>query len=234
MYKVAIVEDEEKILNVLLEYFNKFSNGENLFSIHTFKNGLEFLNKYTRDFDLVFMDIMMPSMDGMDASKKLREIDDNIQIIFCTTMAKYALFGYEVHAFDYLVKPISYELFEIKLKKVITKIDQKESDELLIKQTNNTVRVKFSSIVYIESVKHYIFFHTIDGEEYKVRGTLKEFMNTYKRDFLAFASNTLIVNLKYVKSFQKNEINVGKNTFLVSKSHKKDFFEKLTNYLGKC
>ena len=77
-------------------------------------NGMNFLDDYKGDCDLIFMDIAMPHMDGLETAAALRKRGDNTCLIFITSMAQYALKGYEVNAFDFLVKPLAYELFCIK------------------------------------------------------------------------------------------------------------------------
>lgn len=101
MIRIAIVEDETEIAETLKSYLKKFFSSLNtdIFTKH-FDNAIKFLDQYRFDFDLVFMDINLPGIDGMRATKELREKDRNVTVIFVTSLAQYAIKGYEVNAFD--------------------------------------------------------------------------------------------------------------------------------------
>ena len=98
MIKIAVVEDEIEMTNQLLKYVKQFFNENDLdYSVTTYNNAIKLLDNYDFSFDLIFMDINMPILDGMSASKKLREIDSEVTLIFITSLAQYALKGYEVN-----------------------------------------------------------------------------------------------------------------------------------------
>lgn len=120
MINVAIVEDEKPAAELIGSYLQEFGRQEEEeFSVRVFGDAVSFLENYKPDFDLVFMDIMMPSIDGMRAAKKLRERDRNVQIIFVTSMSQFAVKGYEVAALDFIVKPVSYFDFCIKMRRAV-------------------------------------------------------------------------------------------------------------------
>lgn len=123
MIKIAVVEDEIEMTNQLLKYVKQFFNENDLdYSVATYNNAIKLLDNYDFSFDLILMDINMPLLDGMSASKKLREIDSEVTLIFITSLAQYAINGYEVNAFDFVLKPISYYNFALKLTRAIDKL----------------------------------------------------------------------------------------------------------------
>lgn len=101
MYRIAIVEDDQNAAEVLRSYLQRYEeeNGEQ-FSVSSFANGLLFLKEQESGFDIVFMDIEMPALDGMETAKLLRRVNDISCLIFVTNMASYAIKGYEVDAID--------------------------------------------------------------------------------------------------------------------------------------
>lgn len=110
-------------LHILKEYIQKYA-GENSEEIEAvwFQNGVEFLEKFHSDFDILLLDIEMPVMDGISVARDARKVDDYMIIIFITNMAQYAIHGYEVNALDYVIKPIAYYPFSVKLRRAIRMI----------------------------------------------------------------------------------------------------------------
>ena len=120
MIRIAIVEDEEQASRTLTSVLKLYAKKENLvFSIALYKNAESFLVETSKAFDIVFFDIELPGISGMDAAFKLRESDSSIIIIFVTNMAQYAVRGYEVDALYYIIKPFTYQKVEYKLKKAM-------------------------------------------------------------------------------------------------------------------
>ena len=119
-YNIAVVEDDGKWIKTLREFFAVFSKNENLnCNIKVFTSGEDFLNCYKGEqFEMVFMDIDLPGLNGMQTAKKLRELDGNIAIIFVTNLAQYAVEGYEVNAFDFIVKPFDIELLIKRIREL--------------------------------------------------------------------------------------------------------------------
>lgn len=133
MINVAIVEDEQEAVEYLSDCLHRYGEktGET-FSFTHFPEPITFLEKYKPVYDLVFMDIRMPMMDGMQAAKKLREADTSVLLVFVTRMGDYAIQGYDVGATAFIKKPISYFDFEMKMKRIIFNIRQRDSQVITI------------------------------------------------------------------------------------------------------
>lgn len=117
-YLVAIVEDSPAEVKTLRSYFARL--GEELgydFQVSCFSSGRDFLAAYQPIYDLVLMDINLPDINGMYVSKCLRKLDQNVVLMFVTSMARYAADGYEVDALDFMVKPVNYTTFSLKIKR---------------------------------------------------------------------------------------------------------------------
>ncbi len=127
MINVAVVEDEDSAAETLSEYFERYSHEKGAqFHIVRFDNPVNFLTNYKSKYDLVLMDIDLPDMDGMEASRRMREIDNLVTLIFVTNLSQYAVYGYEVNAFDYVVKPVSYFDFALKLERAVKRIENRD------------------------------------------------------------------------------------------------------------
>ena len=118
MIKIAFVEDDPACKELLVEYARRYAKETGAeVQIDCFGDGLEFLEKYTSDYTVVFMDVEMPFANGFEIARKMREKDAFVPLIFMTHMAQYAIKGYEVNAIDYVVKPVAYGTFSISSKR---------------------------------------------------------------------------------------------------------------------
>lgn len=161
MYKVAIVDDEFEAAEKLMECFAAYTKEYGVeFNTTHFKNGLNFIDEYTTDFDMVFMDIDMPLMNGLKTSKELRKIDSSVVLIFVTFLAKYAIKGYEVGALDYVLKPVNYNSFKIKLDRAIQNCTHKKRTEVILPSAQGEVCLQLDALKYVEVSDHDLIYHT--------------------------------------------------------------------------
>ena len=233
MMKIAIVENEEIYLTTMLDYSRRFQKEEKTkLEIFTYTNGSDLISEYDNDFDAIFMDIGLPLIDGMEVSKKIRELDDKVLIIFVTNLPQYAIDGYKVDALDFLLKPISYTDFKVEMKKIERNSSNKQKDFLLINNKGILVKVLFNTITYIEVMHHDIIVHTVRNE-YKYRGTLKEVEEKLDKSIFSRCNNCFIVNLGFVEKIDKNIVTLESGDNLeISRSRKKPFLDDFTMFIN--
>jgi len=119
MIRVAIVEDNPADRMQIEQHTRRFfAENEEAVQIYTFGNGIDFLEHYRAHYDVIFLDIEMPLMDGMETAEKIRKLDPYVILIFVTNMSQLALKAYEVNAYDFIVKPMVYSAFDFKMRKV--------------------------------------------------------------------------------------------------------------------
>lgn len=227
MIKVAIVEDNKRECDVLVEYLQKFSPK---FEIKTFDSAVVFLTGYTPTYDMVFMDIDMPFLDGMSAAAKLREVDRHVCLIFVTNLARFALDGYEVRAFDFIVKPYSYAVFAAKMTRAVKSLDLKPQREILIHTSTGSVRTDVSEILYVEISKHKITYHLVD-KQVTGYGTLKTVESLIDDRLFVRCNSCFLVNLRFVIAIEDKYVLVGKEKLLISYPKRQEFKKALTDYL---
>ena len=111
MFNISVCDDSPIFLQITTEFIHKWSKERNIpVMISTFENGDELLSHHREEpADIIFLDIIMPMFNGMEAAKILRKTDRDAKIIFLTSSPEFALESYEVKAENYLLKPISYD-----------------------------------------------------------------------------------------------------------------------------
>ncbi len=230
MIRLAIVEDDQQQAAVLESHIKQYAKEHNVaITVSVFFNVITFLEKYQADFDIVFMDIMMPMMNGMDASKLLRQKDDRVMLVFVTSMRQYAIQGYEVSAADFIVKPISFAEFSLKFTRLLSKLPQKNNKDILIKTEVGFVRLTPNQIVYVEVRGHHCVFHT-KNNEYRQYQTMKSVEEQLTGQGFSRCNNFLLVNLAYVERVENLTVTVSGEELQISHPRKKAFTDALAAY----
>lgn len=232
--RIAICDDEEYILSLLEEYVIEYSRKyENDFTLAKFRNGDELLDylKDRKDIAIIFLDIQMPGINGIEVARKIRTEDSNVKIFFLTSLFKYALEGYSVRAERYLIKPLKYNQFEKEMQNVIRTIETENNRYFIEKNDNGIFKIMLSDIVYIETVSRNTLIHASAAEIISYRN-MKEHEELLDRCFFR-CHRAYIVNLAYVKSVVDNEVILCKDMKIpISKYRKKQFREALLDYYG--
>ena len=233
MLNICIVEDDLSNTKLLSEYVERFCKEQGIsFHIDSFTDGLDFLASYRPVYILIFMDIQLPSISGMDAAHRLREIDGHVSIIFVTNLLKYAIHGYEVQAFDYIVKPIHYFDFSARMKKFLKQIFREEEPAVLLPSGGQLQRIEIRDISYVEVVGHNLRYHAV-GEEYTVKGSLVSAEQRLPSEYFVKCNSGILVNLNYVQALEKDRVKVAGDWLPVSRPKRKEFSETVARFISK-
>lgn len=236
MLRIGVVEDEQESMDILLKYLNDFKVENNIpLSISTFKCPNEFLMS-EEIFDLLFLDIEMPGMTGLDLARKIRKDNESVAIIFVTYMAQYAIKGYEVDALDYIVKPVTYFDFALKMNKILKKVKINTDKVISIKSNGETYLLPYNDIYYIEVSGHLLTYYTKKGA-LPVRSPLKKVEADFLANDFAKCNNYCLVNMKYITNVKGYDAFIQDKNYkaIVAISHPKKtiFVNTLNNFLGK-
>ena len=230
---IAIVDDNLNDRKMILDYLSQFFNesGED-YTTSTFEDGASFLKDYSFSYDFIIFDIDMPQMSGIDTAKELRKKDSNVTIMFVTNMPQYALEGYSVEAVDYVLKPLSYPDFRLKMKKANRYILRNSVKKVTINTTEEgLITVDSSDIYYVESKLHYIYYHTKKGI-YKMRAKLTEVEDILLPYHFARSGGSFLINLAYLEKIDGNEIVIAGETLPLSRRMKASLMSAFTKYMG--
>ena len=236
MWRFAIVEDNEtdalKLKECIYRYFHHDCS---LAVIDIFDSSTAFLQRYSSNYNAIFMDIEMPSMNGLDVSRKIREVDKNVIIVFVTSIVQYAVEGYAVNVFDCLIKPFTYETFEIKMQRIVEHLNKYSVDDrLILKTSHGAIQIPISSIYYVEVLNHNLIYR-LEKENIQVYGKLSAVEATLLNKGFFKSNRCYLVNLRHVKGFSSDlllEIGDKGEKLLISRRRKADLLKALTSYLG--
>ena len=175
MINIAIVDDNQEQCALLKSHIDRyFSEQPENYNVTVYQDPGMFLADFTAQYDFITLDIRMPQMDGMTLARKIREIDSAVILVFITDLASWAARGYEVEALDFMVKPVKYYDFALKMKRVMARHERNGvSDSVVLSTSNGLVRLSQRDILYVEVMGHSVTYHT-RNESYNYYGTLKE------------------------------------------------------------
>lgn len=195
-----------------------------------FETGTALLQAFRkRPYDIVFLDIEMPEMDGITLARKLRALSQDVPIVFLTSHIEYALEGYEVNALRYLTKPIQSEKLHELLGYVMERMQEQRM--LWLKTDMGEERVPIKEILYLESQNQNILIRTAD-RTYTVRYNLGDYETELAQDGFFRIHRGYLVSLRHVKSLGKHEIMISGNVKLpVSRTKEKSLKETLFQYI---
>ena len=235
MIRIAIVEDDDDTRKELEAQLQHYAHSKGLlFSIAMYGNGLVFLSDIKESFDIVFMDIAMPNLNGMEVAKKLRERDERAVLVFVTNMAQFAIKGYEVDACDFILKPVDFNLLSTKMTKILRCVsaNKKIQDTILLHYYDQVRNVCVADIRYVEVRGHLMMVH-LEHEIIEVRKTMSSLEKELKSFGCFFRIGIgYLVNGFYVTAVDEYICYVGNDALPISRSRKKSFMKDLTVFLG--
>ena len=149
--RVGIAEDAPSCLQMLTAALERYEKENDIsFDVQSFHSAIDLLDAYRPVYDILFLDIEMPLLDGLSAARKIFELDQHALIVFVTHIAKYAVQSYEVQAADYILKPIHYPSFSMKLTRVLRRIHSDEKKYVILQGKSFVRRLATDEICYIE------------------------------------------------------------------------------------
>lgn len=202
---------------------------ENLSLVRVCENGKEALHALKTDMiDLIFLDIEMPELTGIDF---LHHAVSLPQVIFTTSNTEYAVEAFEYQVTDYLKKPIAFPRFRIAVEKAVDNFIRMnnyraQAKEVYIREEGRLVRIPFENILYFENVGDYIRLKTTENNHI-IHGTLKNIVGKLKNPDFLRVHRSFIVNLSKIKDIKENTLVIDKKVIPISRSHKPTLMSKL-------
>ncbi len=232
--KIAICDDEKIFCEKFKAYIGGYYKSLDTF-MESFSSGEKLLDQFIKNhnaYDLIFLDIEMIGMDGIRTARLIRELNQDVLIIFLTSHFEFAADGYEVNAFRFLTKPVSEKKLIHALQDVQKALNRNK--RLLIKTADKEILLHYWDIVYMEAQNVLIRIRTLNGI-YTIRKTLIQMEKEAEGPVFYKPHRSYIINLKYVTDYNNKSITMETGDMIpLSRKKSSDFKKALMMYVKIC
>ena len=236
MLTCVIVDDEKGAIEILSEYVEQTPDLE---CVSLFRDSVEALNFLSRNpVDVLFLDIDMPNLSGMQLSELVRK--QGIQIVFCTAYSEYAVESYKRDAVDYLLKPIDYQRFLQAVGKVRQRVPgdgvQSQSraslsEKIFIKSGSRIHQLDLKNLLYMKKDGHYITFHSTIGKIIS-RMNMEELLTCLPENRFVRVHKSYVVSLNMIDTIERHELFIQGKEIPIGDRFRADFLKRI-DYAGK-
>ena len=235
LYRIAICDDIKEFAVVIEEKIKNFFERKNIrYLIDYYESGFTLLHAMEKfHYELIFLDMEMPEINGIETGLALRKLDQEVKIIYVTAHPGYALESYSVHAFDYLLKPIDTKKMEKSLEELLLTFDQSRGEVKTLSFLENRMlkTIDMKQIVYLEKEKTYVRIHC-EKDTYLTTEYLADLLAKLDEEEFVQTHQGFVVGLARIHSIQKEKVVLRDGrTIPISRKQKElvknKFFESL-------
>ncbi len=234
MYRAIIVEDDQGAADALRAHLSRFGNEAQVeFSVEVLSSALELLET-RHPCDIYFLDIGLPGVNGMEAAQIIRQTDEVTPIVFVTDLAQYAVRGYSVDALDFMVKPVGYQDFALRMRRALRVMARNDGARVTLPTATGLRVVALRDVVFVEIIKHDLHWHVAGvAEPLRMRGSLKALEEELPQDRFCRIAAGYIVNMGHIKAASGSEVVMSDGTRLaVSRSRKAEALAAFSRFAG--
>lgn len=228
MLRIAICDDEVRARDAMWMQLSKLlweGSEEVVYDFSSGKSAVNWLRSHPGEIDLLFLDVEMEGMNGMETAEQIREFEETLLIVFVTGYADYVFDGYRVGALDYLMKPVQEERLAAVLKRVREKMYREDERSFVVKNTEGTYRFSHKDILYFYSDRRKVTLVTAGGE-YAFYDKLDAVEARLGEDFVRIHQRYL-VHADAVSHIGGSSVEIGERTLPVSRSLRESAAVKL-------
>lgn len=231
--KIAVVEDQQETRECLCGFIKKYTEEQKIpAEVVPFADGAILAEGYKPGFDILFMDVEMPGLDGFATAEKIRETDPDVVLIFVTNMAQYAIRGYEVDALDYVLKPVNYYQFSTKLSRAVQRVQRRKGGQIILQLAGGGIQLlDTGEIFYLETRSRMLYYHTAKGE-FAVRASLQSAEKQLQPYHFVRCNQCYLVNLSYVRGIENDFALVQNDRLEISRRQRNAFLTAVASYVG--
>ena len=244
MVRIGIVDDEADARRQISEAIERFAAEKNLeLEVRSYSGAGAYLADKDNLFDILYLDIDMPGMSGMEIAATIRQTDQSLVIIFCTNLQQFAVNGYEVSALGFLVKPIEWYPFQLYLERALkavavrTRLRSKSGKRIVVKDGAASRVVDVANLACIEVRKHNLLYVVRDrasGREavLQSRGSMRDLAAELTPYGFARCSASFLVNLNYVTAVNGADVYLGERVLPIGRTYKDSFKREFARHLA--
>ena len=225
MIHCVIIDDEQHAIDVLRTHISRLPALVLVYATTDPVKGFQYVQE--NQVDLIFLDIQMPELTGLQFLELLKE---KTKVILTTAYSEHALQGYEHNITDYLLKPVQFDRFLKAVQKVLRQVTEKEFLFVKTGTRNKLVKVEISSIEYVESKGNYISFIT-PTENVMTLLTLKELEQELPKNTFIRIHQSYIVPINKIVAIAGNELQVGQHHLPIGETYKKNLLEHIGSHI---
>lgn len=231
MINIAICDDEQVILNSIEKLVTDFFHSQNIeIKIFLFSSGEELLGS-CKDIDILFLDIQMKQLNGIETARKIRSKGYKGFLIFITVLKEMVFQSFEVQPFDYLLKPIKYDNFQKTMERLLLSMKSADKENLLIQRGSESSIVSFGEIIFCEIIDRKVYLHLKFAEviDYydRIENLEKKLDNRFFR-----CHRSYLINLQYLISYKNGFAHMVENHQIpVSRLRSKEFSNVILQYM---
>jgi len=231
MVHIAICDDEQYMFDKISTMVSDFFRRKNMeIAIAQFSNGEELL-KYDKIIDILFLDIQMNGIDGMETARKLRSRKFKGFLIFITILEEMVFQAFDVQAYDYLVKPIEKNRFEKTMERLLDSMQDASEASLLIQKGYESIIIAFADIVFCEIIDRKIYLHLTSSKVIDFYERIENLESKLDSRFFR-CHRSFLINLKYLKSYKNGTAYMeGGKEIPVSRLRNKEFSHVILQYM---
>lgn len=232
---IAVCDDEEFQRDIICGYITPFISKYKDMSVVRYDSGEALVEEYkNKKYDIIFLDINMKEIDGIQTAKEIRKHDNNVIIIFITSFTKFISMAFTVKAFQFLVKPLSKESFNTEFERAIEQYNMNHY-KYILKWESKMIVVELADVVYVEQYQRRLHICTKDGRVYNASGRIKEQEEKLYLHGFVRVHQGYLVNMAYIRSIYDREIMTTIDTVVpISMRRKKYLLNEFNKYLSGC
>lgn len=234
MIRIAIVEDDANAAKTLENYIEKFAGDHKLKQKTEIFDSAEAFFASEQNFNVLLLDILLPTQDGLSIAHQVRKSNNDVCIIFVTNMAQFAIRGYEVNASDFIVKPVLYNDFAFKFRRVLKNVALTRHNGKTLSITpakGGIYNFHVRDLLYVEVIRHKLIYHfAADTEE--TYGALKTVEQDLKKYNFIMCNRYCLINPVHVKYVKDRSVKVGEDILTISQPKYKAFMSAINDWLG--
>lgn len=236
MIEVAICEDSKMDRELLYRIISRLMSDRDLeFRIDTYENGENLVQGYNNHpYDLIFLDIVMGEIDGVKAGQMIRDMDEMVEIIYCTSSKDFAIATYEIHSMGYLLKPYQKDKIGKLIDYYVQRHPQGNKKFIQVKSMRKSVIIPHREILYMESDNKVVYIHTTRQGDVKVYGKLDSLEEQINDNNFLRCHKSYLVNLGYVSGLTDSDFIIDNDDMIpIRKTGRKILVKKYEEFLNR-